>query len=142
MSEEIITPTHNEENNMLGSKMMKMFGLTTEVTVKNLKAKSEAVFNVLNAHKVFGNIDGLALEVERRGFINSIIDHATGDDNHNYLELTYSSCVRLIIHTNIFAGEADFREVSAYDHPHENPRMDYERLNEDIKMALREFSAW
>lgn len=127
---------------MLGHKVMNIFGAKTKVAVKGLEARAEAVFNVLNSHKVFGNIEGVALEVERRGFKNAVIDHATGDDNRNYLELTYPSCVRVIIHTNIFAGEADFREVTAYDHPHENPRMDYERLNEHIKMALAEFKAW
>lgn len=127
---------------MLGHKVMNIFGAKTKVAVKRLEVKSEAVFNALNAHKVFGNLEGTRLEVERRGFKNSVIDHATGDANHSYLELTYPSCVRVIIHTNIFAGEADFREVTAYDHPHENPRMDYERLNEDIKMTLAEFKAW
>lgn len=122
--------------------MFGMFNFKTKVAVKSLEAKAAAVFNVLNAHKVFGTLEGTRLEVERRGFISSVIDHATGDDNHNYLELTYPSCVRVIIHTAIFAGEAYFREVTAYDHPHENPRMDYERLNEDIKMALAEFKAW
>jgi hypothetical protein len=127
---------------MLGHKTMEMFGLKSKVSIKSLEAKAEAVFNVLNAHKVFGNLEGLRFEVERRGFKSAVTDHATGDDNHNYLELTYPSCVRLIIHTNIFAGEADFREITAYDHPRENPRMNYEALNEDIKTALREFSAW
>jgi hypothetical protein len=122
--------------------MFGMFNFKTKVAVKGLEAKAEAVFNVLNAHKVFGNLEGVRLEVERRGFVSSVIDHAVGEDHHNYLELTYPSCVRVIIHTAIFAGEADFREVSAYDHPHENPRMDYESLNEDIKMALAEFKAW
>lgn len=119
-----------------------MFGLKTKVEVKGLGLKAEAVFNVLNAHKVFGNLEGLALEVERRGFISSITDHATGDDNRTYLELTYPSCVRLIVTTTIFAGRADFREVTAYDHPWKNDRMNYTALNEDITNALREFSAW
>lgn len=127
---------------MLGHKTMKMFGATTKVKVKGLAAQSEAVFNVLNAHNVFGKLEGLALEVERRGFISSITDHATGDDNHNYLELTYPSCVRLIIHTNIFAGEADFREITAYDHPWKNDKMDYESLNTGIRAALSQLSAW
>lgn len=116
--------------------MFKIFNVKTKVSVKRLQAKVEAVFNVLNDHRVFGNLEGARLEVERRGFVSSVLDHAVSENNRTYLELTYPSCVRVIIHTAIFAGDADFREVSAYDHPHENPRMDYERLNEHIKMAL------
>lgn len=127
---------------MLGYRTMEMFNFKTKVAVKSLEAKAEAVFDVLNAHKVFGNLEGLRLDIERRGFISSITDHATGEDNRNYLELTYPSCVRLIIHTNIFAGEADFREITAYDHPWKNDKMDYESLNTGIRAALSQLSAW
>lgn len=121
-----------------------MFGLKSksEVSVKGLEARSEAVFNVLNAHKVFGSLEGVALEVERRGFKSMVTDHAVSEGNRTYLELTYPSCVRLIIHTNVFAGEANFREITAYDHPWKNDKMDYEKLNSDIKEALAEFKAW
>ena len=127
---------------MLGHKTMEMFGLKTKVQVKTLEAKAEVVFNALNAHKVFGPLEGTRLEVERRGFIHSITDHATGEDNHNYLELTYSSGVRLIIHTAIYAGEADFREVTAYDHPWKNDNMDYEGLNRNLTNDLLWFGEW
>lgn len=123
-----------------------MFGLKnakTKIETAALEARAEAVFNVLNAHKVFGNVEGKWLECERRGFNNMVTSHAVGERNHNYLELTYDfSCVRLIIHTNIFAGEAYIREITAYDHPWKNDEMDYEALNRDIHEALNEFKAW
>lgn len=120
-----------------------MLGSMKKVSVKGLEAKAEAVFNVLNAHKVFGNLEGLRLDVERRGFINSVTDHATGADSRHYLELTYPSCVRLIINTTVsLAGEADFSGIDAYDHPRKNDRMDYDALNTDILKALNAFAVW
>lgn len=118
-----------------------MLGSMKKVSVKGLEAKSEAVFNVLNAHSVFGPLEGIRLEVERRGFISSITSHATGGDSRHYLELTYPSCVRLIINTTISAaGEANFSGIDAYDHPRKNDRMDYDALNADIHKALNAFA--
>jgi hypothetical protein len=119
-----------------------MLGFMKKVSVKGLEAKSEAVFNVLNAHNVFGPLDGTRLEVERRGFVDAVISHAVGSDIRNYLELTYNfSCVRLIIKTTISAaGEANFSGFDAYDHPWNNDTMDYDALNADIRKALNAFA--
>jgi hypothetical protein len=122
--------------------MFDMFKFKTKVSTKSLEAKTEAVFNVLNSHKVFGNLQDDRVAIELHSFKHMVISHATGDDKHNYLELTYPTRVRLIIHTQIFAGMADFREVTAYDHERRNTLMDYEKLNTDIQEALVEFSAW
>lgn len=119
-----------------------MLGSMKKVSVKGLEAKAEAVFDVLNVHKVFGDLEGLRLDVERREFKNMVTSHAVGNSNH-YLELTYPSCVRLIINTTIsLAGEADFSGIDAYDHPHKNDRMDYDALNADIHKALNAFAVW
>lgn len=121
-----------------------MFGFVrkTTVDVKGLETKSVAMFNILNSHGVFGTLEGTRLEVERRGFINSITSHATGEDSRHYLELTYPSCVRLIINTTIFSGAADFSEFEAYDHPRKNDRIDYDALSADLRKAFNEFAAW
>lgn len=120
-----------------------MLGSMKKIHIKGLEAKAEAVFNVLNAHNVFGKLEGLRMDVERRGFINSITSHATGGDSRHYLELTYPSCVRFIIDTTIpITGEADFRGITAYDHPRKSDRMDYEALNADIHKALNAFALW
>lgn len=121
-----------------------MLGSMKKVSVKDLSAQTEAVFDVLNAHNVFGPLEGTRLEVERRGFNNMVTSHAVGTDIRNYLELTYNfSCVRLIVKTTVTAaGEAKFSEIDAYDHPWKNDKMDYEALNADIHKALNGFAVW
>jgi hypothetical protein len=113
-----------------------MFGFTMPLNVEGLEAKAEAVANVLNEFKVFGNLEGLHLEVEKRGFKNEVTSHARDEGYSGYLELTYPSCVRLIITTHVLNNVAYFTDVEAYDHPRPNSRINYEVLNVEIQKTL------
>ena len=112
-----------------------------DVSLTVLETSADVLFKVLNAHKVFGEIngetDGLRLEVEKRGFRDSVVEHALSGDPH-YLELTYPSCVRLIIKTTINQGTAMFLSINAYDHPRKNEKMNYDALNYDMLDSLLE----
>lgn len=114
-----------------------VFGFTMPVKVEELVAKAEAIANVLNERAVFGaKVEGKWLESEIRGFKSMVVSHARGEGYSGYLELTYPSCVRLIINTQVVKGVAQFRDIEAYDHPRENPAMDYAELNKAIQEEL------
>lgn len=120
-----------------------MFGLKDAKTkVASLEARSESVFNVLNAHYVFGALEKTQLEVERRGFKDAIIEHALGDNEYRHLTLTYPSGVRLIITTTVFAGIAMFANVTASAHSQNNDQIRYDSLNREIMDALNDLSGW
>lgn len=109
-----------------------MFGFKLPVSVEGLEAKAELIANVLNDYKVFGNVEGKWLESEIRSFKRMVVAHARDESFTSYLELTYPSCVRLIIETDTVDGVAYFTEIQAYDHPWPNKAMDYEGLNNAI----------
>lgn len=110
-----------------------------EIQVQELEVKSVAIAEVLAAQGVFGREEGEWLEMEKRDFINSVTRHAQEDASSawGYLELTYrSSSVRLIIKTKIQDGAASYRSIDAYDHPFNNPKMDYDELNRAIQSVF------
>jgi hypothetical protein len=113
-----------------------MFGFKLPVKVEALEVKAEAVANVLNDFKVFGDVEGKWLESQVRGFKHMVISHAKGEGYAGYLELTYPSCVRLLLSTEVVGREAVFSYVEAYDHPWKNDQMDYEGLNKAIQEVL------
>lgn len=100
----------------------------------SFEAHAEAMVHVLNKHKVFGEaLDGKYLASEMRGFTSMVRAQATGKDSHNSLELTYrGSNVRLLVDAKVVDGEVMITKFKAYDHPAENPRMNYETLNKDL----------
>lgn len=114
-----------------------MFGTQKKLKLETLQSQSEALFEVLHGHGVFGESEGKWLESEKRGFMGMVEDHAISRD-HNYLEITYSgTCVRLIINLTVNEkNEAVFKDITAYDHPWANEDMDYEALNLGFLFAL------
>ena len=119
-----------------------MFGLKDAKTkVGSLEARSESLFNVLNTHHIFGELDEAKLEVERHAFKDAITEHAIQGNDYRSLELTYLSGVRLVITTTVFAGSAMFVNVAAYAHP-KNDRINYDGLNREIMDVLNDLSVW
>lgn len=69
---------------------------------------------------------------------HGILKYAETESLTGYLELTYPSCVRLIVK---FATIADNNEVfiydiGAYDHPWPNEDINYEELNRQLNIAI------
>jgi hypothetical protein len=107
------------------------------VQVEGLETESKLVAEVLAAHKVFGDFGpDYKAPSWQEDFVRAVTQHATEEKVWSYLELTYPSCVRLIIKTQVVEGEASIRSIEAFDHPHENPKMDYEALNADIQAVV------
>lgn len=110
---------------------------------KNMSTKLEtttvALADVAAKHGVFPS-DAEYLEMEKRDFVHSILRHVNEDPTSawDYLELTYrNSNVRFIVKTRKDEnGEQFVKEIAAYDHPQENPKMDYDALNNDLQAVL------
>lgn len=69
---------------------------------------------------------------------HSIVKYAETESLTRYLELTYPSCVRLIIKfdTTADTDEVFIREIGAYDHPWPNEDINYEELNRQLNVAI------
>ena len=72
---------------------------------------------------------------------HSILNYAETESFSRYLELTYPSCVRLIIRfdTVAFSNEVFIESIGAYDHPFPNEDINYEELNRQLKVAITPF---
>ena len=106
------------------------------VKVEKLEAIANEVAEVLTSHGVFGPKDDKWGFVERRDFVGQISAHAA-EGGTDYLELTYQSGVRFLLHTTIVDGdEARIRDMEGYDHPWPNPNINYEKMNRDIQRIL------
>lgn len=72
----------------------------------------------------------------------SILKYAETESLTGYLELTYPSCVRLIIRfdTMAFGNEVFIDSIGAYDHPWPNEDINYEELNRQLLVAITPFS--
>jgi hypothetical protein len=114
--------------------------VTTEAatlsTVKLTKT-AEALAEVLTAEGVIGNYESEKHNVaEKSFFVRGLVSFATDDDIRSYHEVTYGSCVRIIAKVAIVDNEAVLTTVDAYDHPWENPAINYERLNARLHAIL------
>jgi hypothetical protein len=70
---------------------------------------------------------------------HSILKYAENESLTGYLELTYPSCVRLIIKfaTVYDNNEVFIYDIGAYDHPWANEDIDYKELNRQLNIAIR-----
>ena len=114
--------------------------LFKKVRLEKLDAKTEELGALLNQRGVFGRAAALntdILDFEMRDLKGMIQDHAVKGDN-DYLELTYNaSNVRLAIHTAVDdKGNAYIKNIEAYDHPWNNPDMDYDALNREVRTVF------
>lgn len=115
--------------------------LFKKVRLEKLDSKTEELCAVLNKRGVFGRAaaagDAQMLEFEMKDLKGMVQDHAVSGDN-NYLELTYNaSNVRLAIHTAIDDnGNAYVRNIEAVEHPWNNPDMDYDALNKEVRTVF------
>lgn len=121
---------------MFGFKMKNKNAVITNL----FEAKAEAAFNVLHANNVFGDIDGTILEVARSEFMSAVTEHALKNDSQSLLELGYPHA-RLVITADVFAGQAQFIRVLAYDQPFNGGNLN-EKLTREIISAFNEFAAW
>lgn len=110
----------------------------TVVNVKGLNARSEAVFDVLTANDVFGDLDSARLAAERESFKAAVKGQALDGDDQSSLELTYPNA-RIVINAHVFAGEAHYSRVMTY--PLNSDSVN-KKLNSEILGALGEFAAW
>lgn len=109
------------------------------IKTANLRKTSEQLADVLESFGVFGDpTNQREMKLERRGFVNSVVDHLLKAPVWSYLERTHSaSQVRLIVIPGVKNNDGYIAAISAHDHPDENPDMDYEALNEALKAVIR-----
>ena len=74
---------------------------------------------------------------------HSILKYAETESLARYLELTYPSCVRLIIKFGTIADndEVFIYDIGAYDHSWPNEDINYEELNRQLAVAITPFPA-
>lgn len=103
---------------------------TANIITADIQAAATEIAQVLEGFKVFWR-ESAALDKE--AFVREVVRFAQ-EPTWGYLELTYSeSSVRLIIKVENVDGRAQFKSIDAYDHPYVNPKMDYEKLNVEMK---------
>ena len=73
----------------------------------------------------------------------SILKYAETESLTGYLELTYPTCVRLIVKfaTITDNNEVFIYDIGAYDHPWSNEDINYKELNRQLTVAITPFSA-
>lgn len=112
------------------------------INTDKLAEAGDRLANVLNAHNVFwyhGNPKHDAYE--REAFTRGLVGFATSDDIRSYYEVTFTSCVRLIITVDVVEGAAKLRTVEAFDHPWPNEAINYEALNADLLAVLNDLNS-
>lgn len=98
---------------------------------------------VLLGNRVIGTniLRGKGNSYDLESVSHSILNYAETESLNRYLELTYSSCVRLIINFDINdADEVYISDIGAYDHPWPNEDINYEELNRQLTVAITPFS--
>lgn len=110
-----------------------------ERNFNRLTLDAASVAGVLLGNRVIGtNVDGRGNSYELSSVTRSILKHAeTAESLDGYLELTYPSCVRLIIKFSIADGDEVYMyEIGAYDHPIVNDEIDYKELTRQLYVAI------
>lgn len=112
------------------------------INTNKLAEAGTRLADVLTAHSVFWNYENPKHNAfERESFVRGLVGFATSDDIRSYHEVTFTSCVRLIITVDIADGEAKLRAVDAFDHPRKNEAINYEALNEDLHAVLNDLNS-
>lgn len=104
----------------------------TKINVKQLETKCDAMFGVMVAQGVFGDLRGTSLANRAEHFKTAVVAHALAD-SRNYLELTYPSDVRILINITVSHKRAVFKQVRVFPHPTPSLAIDYPRLEENLE---------
>jgi hypothetical protein len=96
------------------------------------------IAGVLLGNRVIGKtLNEKANSYDLRSVSTSILQHAETESMSGYLELTYPTCVRLIIKFAIADdNEVFINEIGAYDHPWPNKEIDYKELKDQLSIAI------
>lgn len=109
------------------------------INTDKLTQAGERLADVLDSEGVIGNYDNAKHnDFEKASFVRGLVDYVTSDDIRSYHEVTFTTCVRLIIKFDVVNNEAALRTVDAYDHPWKNEAINYERLNEGLHAVLND----
>ncbi len=105
----------------------------TDLDIKHVTEQAHALADILKSHGVFGAVDE---DIEARDFISMVEKHALSKE-HNELEITYRiTNVRLLVRTQIIANTGIISRIRCFDHPSENPKIDYKKLSDECNLML------
>ena len=107
--------------------------------LNRLAVTAAEIGGVLLGNGVIGNSSNEnEISHELSSVYHSILAYAEKESLAGYLELTYLSCVRLIVKfaTDAETGEVFIRDIGAYDHPWPNENINYEVLNAQLAEAI------
>jgi hypothetical protein len=96
------------------------------------------IAGVMLGNRVIGNtLNEKANVNELNDVSRSILQYAETESLSGYLELTYPTCVRLIIKFGIADDNEIFiRDIGAYDHPWPNKEIDYKELTDQLSITI------
>jgi hypothetical protein len=107
------------------------------VQVETVEAQAKAIAEVMENHWVFGRPETDFAFYEKHDFVGMVTRHAKENRFGDSLEVTYrNSDVRVIVTTQVAEGHASLKSITAFNHPHQNPSIDYDALNEDIQAVI------
>lgn len=111
-----------------------MSNTTAVKSTEKLEAVATKMAEILSEEGVLGGSDDRFINFEKGAFVHMVTKHT--EDARHYLEVTYAgSCVRLIINMRETDGEFAITSIGAYDHPWDNPAINYTRLTERLVEA-------
>lgn len=110
--------------------------VATAIKTNTVEAQAQAIAEVMENNYVFGRPGTDYAFYEKHDFVGMVTRHSK-EVRPGELEITYrNSDVRVIITTQVVENVASINTVRVFNHPKENPSIDFEELNEIVQEII------